>query len=106
MRQFIGSGRGYESVRNHRWIQGTRNLAHYLFLRLCFLAWLEPAGARELGVFVKDGDQYEFVPLSIGRSDGRISEVLNGAASGTQYVAGNSFLIKADIEKSTAEHDH
>ena len=60
----------------------------------------------ELGVFVKDGDQYEFKPLSIGRSDGRISEVLNGAASGTQYVAGNSFLIKADIEKSTAEHDH
>ena len=61
---------------------------------------------NELGVFVKHGDQYEFESVSIGRTDGRISEILSGVGLGTPYVAGNSYLIKADIEKSSAEHDH
>lgn len=60
----------------------------------------------ERGVFVKDGDQYEFQSVSIGRSDGTIAEVLSGLDLGTPYVVGNSYLVKADIEKSSAEHDH
>ncbi len=59
----------------------------------------------ETGVFVRDGDQYEFKPVSTGRSDGMISEVLSGVDTGTPYVTGNSYLIKADIEKSSAEHE-
>jgi len=55
---------------------------------------------------VKDGDQYEFQSVSIGRSDGTIAEVLSGLDLGTPYVVGNSYLVKADIEKSSAEHDH
>ncbi|MEY3608417.1 MAG: hypothetical protein RLZZ447_1205, partial [Verrucomicrobiota bacterium] len=33
-------------------------------------------------------------------------EVLKGLAPGEEYVTDNSFLIKADIGKSGASHDH
>jgi cobalt-zinc-cadmium efflux system membrane fusion protein len=32
--------------------------------------------------------------------------VLAGLKPGTPYVSENSYLIKADIEKSGASHDH
>lgn len=58
------------------------------------------------GVFVKQGDEYQFVPVMVGRSDDRHVEVLSGLSQGQEYVTRNSYLIKADIEKSEAEHDH
>lgn len=57
-------------------------------------------------VFAKVGDTYEVRMLELGASDGTWSEVLGGLDSGQEYVAENSFLIKADIEKSGATHDH
>jgi len=33
-------------------------------------------------------------------------EVLSGLQPGQRYVTGNSYLIKADILKSGASHDH
>ena len=64
------------------------------------------ASDLELGVFVTDGQQYEFKPVVVGRSDGRVSEVLRGLEQGARYVAGNSFLVKSDIEKSSVEDEH
>lgn len=61
---------------------------------------------EQKGVFVKNGDEYEFVPLRLGRSDDRYIEVLAGLSLGQDYVSENSYLIKADIEKSEAEHEH
>ena len=58
------------------------------------------------GVFVKDKNEYEFVPVTIGRQDDRYVEVLSGLIPGHVYVNKNSYLIKADIEKSEAEHEH
>jgi len=43
---------------------------------------------------------------SEGQSNGGMIEVLDGLKPGTEYVTGNSFLIKADILKSGASHDH
>lgn len=57
-------------------------------------------------VFIKIGDTYELRPLTLGRSDGRFTEVLDGLKVGDHYVVENSYLIKADIEKSGASHDH
>lgn len=57
-------------------------------------------------VFVQVGDTYEIRPLELGRSDARVTEVLSGLQPGDRYVVGNSYLIKADIEKSGASHDH
>ncbi len=57
-------------------------------------------------VFGKSGDTLEARPLELGRSDQEWVEVLSGLQAGESYVKGNSFLIKADIEKSGASHDH
>ena len=57
-------------------------------------------------VFAKIGHIYEVRMLELGANDGEWVEVLGGLKPGTQYVTENSFLIKADIEKSGASHDH
>jgi cobalt-zinc-cadmium efflux system membrane fusion protein len=58
------------------------------------------------GVFIQVGDTYEFRPLDLGRSDSRFTEVLSGLEAGERYVVEQSFLIKADLEKSAASHHH
>lgn len=57
-------------------------------------------------VFVKEGERYEARPVTLGRSDSRFTEVLDGLKPGDEYVVINSYLIKADLEKSGASHDH
>ena len=57
-------------------------------------------------VFVKVGDAYEIRPLELGRQDGELVEVLAGLSSGDLIVVEQSYLVKADIEKSGATHDH
>ena len=57
-------------------------------------------------VYAKVGDEYEVRMLELGREAGEWVEVLGGLNSGTEYVTENSFIIKADIEKSGASHDH
>jgi len=64
-------------------------------------------GFRDFSVvFARIGDTYEVRMLEVGRSDGEFTEVLGGLKPGTEYVSANSYLIKADIEKSGASHDH
>lgn len=57
-------------------------------------------------VFARIGDTYEVRMLELGRRNGEWVEVLGGLKPGTEYVTRNSYLIKADIEKSGASHDH
>lgn len=57
-------------------------------------------------VFGRYGNYFEARPLKLGRSDGRVVEVLKGLTAGEQYAAGNSFAIKADLGKAGALHDH
>jgi cobalt-zinc-cadmium efflux system membrane fusion protein len=57
-------------------------------------------------VFVRVGDTYEVRPITVGRTDGEWVEIVRGLAAGEEYVLGNSFLIKADILKAGASHDH
>lgn len=57
-------------------------------------------------VFSQHGDVYQARPLTLGRrADGWV-EVLKGLSAGERYVVENSFLLKADIGKSGAAHDH
>lgn len=44
--------------------------------------------------------------VEIGKSDGQWTEILSGLKTGEEYVSENSFLIKADILKGGASHDH
>jgi cobalt-zinc-cadmium efflux system membrane fusion protein len=57
-------------------------------------------------VFARFGDTYEVRMLELGRRDAERVEVLGGLTPGTEYVTENSYLVKADIEKSGASHDH
>lgn len=57
-------------------------------------------------VFEQVGDTFEVRMVELGRRDAEKVEVLGGLAPGAKVVASNSFLVKADIEKSGASHDH
>jgi cobalt-zinc-cadmium efflux system membrane fusion protein len=57
-------------------------------------------------VYAKVDDTYEVRMLDLGRRDGEYVEVVGGLEAGTIYVTANSYLVKADIEKSGASHDH
>ena len=57
-------------------------------------------------VFAKVGNTYEVRMLEIGRRTPEWTEVLGGLAPGEVYVVDGAFLIRADVEKSGASHDH
>jgi cobalt-zinc-cadmium efflux system membrane fusion protein len=57
-------------------------------------------------VFVKEGDSYEMKPVRTGVSDSEYVEILSGLKPGQEYVSESSFIIKADILKSGAAHEH
>lgn len=57
-------------------------------------------------VFVRVGTLFEAMPFEIGRRDAEWIEVKEGIPAGIAYAAENSFIIKADVMKSGATHDH
>ncbi|MFP5336969.1 MAG: efflux RND transporter periplasmic adaptor subunit [Gammaproteobacteria bacterium] len=57
-------------------------------------------------VYAQVGETYEVRMLELGTPQGDWVEVLGGLDAGTRYVTENSYVIKADIEKSGASHDH
>ncbi|UUZ54536.1 efflux RND transporter periplasmic adaptor subunit [Massilia sp. H-1] len=52
---------------------------------------------------VKDG--FMARPVTTGRSDGRMVEIVAGLAAGSKYAAAHSFTIKAEQGKGSAGHD-
>ncbi|WP_434989796.1 efflux RND transporter periplasmic adaptor subunit [Xanthomonas melonis] len=57
-------------------------------------------------VFVRVGDVYEARPVRLGARDAQQVEVVSGVSPGETVVVEQSYLVKADIEKSGASHDH
>lgn len=57
-------------------------------------------------VYIREGDDYEARPIVLGRRDGQHVEVTAGLRNGDQVVVQQSYLVKADVEKSGASHDH
>ncbi|MGE0530778.1 MAG: efflux RND transporter periplasmic adaptor subunit [Hyphomonadaceae bacterium] len=57
-------------------------------------------------VFAQVGDTYEVRMLELGRRTPEWTEVLGGLRPGEVYVSDNAFLIRQDIEKLGASHDH
>ncbi|WP_298747875.1 HlyD family efflux transporter periplasmic adaptor subunit [uncultured Brevundimonas sp.] len=57
-------------------------------------------------VYAKVGNTYEVRMLELGRRTPEWTEVLGGLEPGTEYVVDGAFLIRADIDKSGASHDH
>lgn len=56
-------------------------------------------------VFVRSGETYSARPVKLGETDIDSVEVLDGLRAGEEIVVEQSYLIKADIEKSGAAHE-
>ena len=59
-----------------------------------------------LVVFVHSGEVYTARAVRIGGRDAEYAEVLEGLTAGEDVVVQQSYLIKADLEKAGAAHDH
>lgn len=57
-------------------------------------------------VFGRYGDNFEARPVVTGRSDGKMVEITRGLEAGEKVATRNSYVIKADIGKASASHDH
>lgn len=57
-------------------------------------------------VFVREGDAFEARTVKLGRKSDHMVEVIEGLKPNETVAAENSFIIKADIGKASAEHEH
>jgi len=57
-------------------------------------------------VFVWDGHGFKATPVKLDCSDGKHTEILTGVDPEAVYAAENSFLLKAELGKDMAEHEH
>ena len=57
-------------------------------------------------VFGRYGSSFEARPVALGSTDGHMTEIIKGLLPGERYAVKNSFLLKADLGKSGASHDH
>ena len=57
-------------------------------------------------VFIRVGNDFEARPIELGDKYNGFVEVKSGLKAGQVYAAGNSYLLKAELGKSGATHDH
>lgn len=57
-------------------------------------------------VFLADGGDYQAQPVELGLGDATWTQIRAGVTAGQSYVATGSFVLKADVGKSGASHDH
>jgi cobalt-zinc-cadmium efflux system membrane fusion protein len=57
-------------------------------------------------VFVRTPDGFESRQVTIGKGDGSAVEILSGLSAGEPVAIANTFLLKAELGKSEAEHQH
>jgi membrane fusion protein, heavy metal efflux system len=57
-------------------------------------------------VFVRNGNKFELRDVELGDRDAEHVEVLFGLVEGDVYAAKNSFVIKAELAKGSATHEH
>ena len=68
------------------------------------LGALQTVAANDV-VYVREGDVYSMRAVKLGRRDAQRVEIVTGLQAGEQVVVVQSFLVKADIGKSAAEHE-
>ncbi|AVT80927.1 divalent metal ion exporter adaptor subunit IhpB [Rhodopseudomonas palustris] len=57
-------------------------------------------------VFVRNGDKFEVRDVELGDRDAENVEVVFGLLDGDRYAAANSFVVKAELGKGSASHEH
>jgi cobalt-zinc-cadmium efflux system membrane fusion protein len=69
------------------------------------LTALQTTGDHDV-VYVQNGELYSIRPVKLGRRDAQHVQIVSGLEAGERVVVAQSFLVKADIEKSTVEDEH
>jgi cobalt-zinc-cadmium efflux system membrane fusion protein len=57
-------------------------------------------------IFVRTADGFEPRKITTGRDDSRSVEVISGLSAGERIATANTFILKAELGKSDAEHQH
>ncbi len=57
-------------------------------------------------VFVREEEGFAVRTITTGREDDRTIEILSGVSRGERIAVSNSFILKAELGKSEAEHEH
>jgi cobalt-zinc-cadmium efflux system membrane fusion protein len=56
-------------------------------------------------VFVRNGDKFEARDVELGEQDSELVEIIFGVLEGDVYAAKNSFIVKSELAKGTADTD-
>jgi cobalt-zinc-cadmium efflux system membrane fusion protein len=57
-------------------------------------------------VFVRVPGGFLAQQVTLGRSDGKVVEIVKGLRADTPYAAAGSFIVKSEQGKASAEHTH
>jgi cobalt-zinc-cadmium efflux system membrane fusion protein len=57
-------------------------------------------------VFRVEGSTFEMQPVAAGRTDGRWTEIVEGLEPGATIVVRHAYLLKAELGRSEAGHEH
>jgi cobalt-zinc-cadmium efflux system membrane fusion protein len=57
-------------------------------------------------IFVPEAEGFRAVPVTVGRRSATRLEIRDGLTSGARYVSKGAFLLKAEIGKNEAAHEH
>ena len=61
---------------------------------------------NEPSVFVEGSEGLAPRVVKVGNRSGDRQEIISGLSAGERFVTGNVFVLKADLSKSEAEHEH
>ena len=66
---------------------------------------IQSLGTQQV-VFVRDDQGFVARPVTLGRSDGKRVEVLQGLTAGTRYAARGSYILKSELSKLASEEGY
>lgn len=61
---------------------------------------------NQLVVFVRQDNAFIVKPVQLGQADDTYVEIISGLVAGERYASDNSFVLKADLMKASANHAH
>lgn len=57
-------------------------------------------------IFVRTADGFKEQVVKTGRTDGKLTEIVDGLNAGTEYAADGSFIVRSELGKADAVHVH
>ena len=95
---------------NRRWMPGAYVTAHVVTESVLAPVAVPDAALQQVEgrtcVFVEDGDGFVARTVTTGRTDGKWTEILSGLKPAERIVVRGSFVLKSELLKSEAGHDH